>query len=66
MQSLCIMIMQSLCKEIMQGEKNSKCEKHENMQGKGNILYFFLGTLKVVGGRRSRCAREVLERVAVP
>jgi hypothetical protein len=36
------------------------------MQGKGNILYLFLGTLKLVGGRRSRCARVVLERLAVP
>jgi hypothetical protein len=56
--------------KFMQGDyakrKNSKCEKHENMQGKGNILHFFLGILKVGGGRRSRCAREVLERVAVP
>ena len=47
----------------MQGEKNSKCEKHEKRQGKGNIPHYFLGILKVSGGRRSRCVREVLERV---
>ncbi len=35
-------------------------------EGKGNILHFFLGILKVVVGRRSRCTREVLELVAVP
>ena len=56
--------------KIMQADyarrKNSKCEKHEKLQGKGNIPHYFLGILKVSGGRRSRCAREVLERVAVP
>jgi hypothetical protein len=60
------MIMQRICKEIMQGEKILSVKKHEKMQGKGNILHYFLGTLKVSGGRRSRCAREVLERVSVP
>jgi hypothetical protein len=64
--SLCIMIMQSLCKEIMQGEKILSVKNMKNMQGKGNILLYFVGILKVSGGRRSRCAREVLERVAVP
>ena len=49
----------------MQGKKKSKCEKHEKMQGKGNIPHYFLCILKVSGGRRSRCAREVLERVAL-
>ena len=46
--------------------KYSKSEKNEKLQGKSNILHFFLGILKVVVGRRSRCTREVLERVAVP
>jgi hypothetical protein len=46
--------------------KYSKSEKNEKLQGKGNILHFFLDILKVVVGRRSRCTREVLERVAVP
>jgi hypothetical protein len=44
----------------------SKSEKNEKLQGNGNILHFFLGILEVVVGRRSRCTREVLERVAVP
>jgi hypothetical protein len=46
--------------------KYSKSEKNENLPGNGNILHFFLGILKVVVGRRSRCTREVLELVAVP
>jgi hypothetical protein len=46
--------------------KYSKSEKHKKLQGKGNILHFFLAILKVVAGRRSRCTREVLEQVAVP
>ena len=67
MQSLCNMIMQSLCKEIMQGENILSVKNMKICKGReGNILLFFLGTLKVVGGRRSRCPREVLERVAVP
>jgi hypothetical protein len=51
----------------MQGEKKSKCGKHENRQleGKGNILHVYLGTLKVLGGRRSRYARVVLHVVHV-
>jgi hypothetical protein len=40
--------------------------KNEKLQGKGNIHYLFLGILKFVMGRRSRCTREVLERVEVP
>ncbi len=46
--------------------KYSKSEKNEKLQWKGNILHFFLGIMKVVIGRRSRCTREVLERVATP
>ena len=46
--------------------KYSKSEKNEKLRGKGNILHFFLGILKVVVGRRSYCTREVLEQVAVP
>jgi hypothetical protein len=33
--------------------KYSKSEKNEKLQGKGNILHFFLGILKVAVGCRS-------------
>jgi hypothetical protein len=36
------------------------------MQVKGNLLYFFECLLKFIVVPRSRCTREVLERVEVP